>query len=520
MHLSAAHRDAVDRRRRIVVQYDAYSNLGGDFDAWLDYRFRYVDEPGSQIDALWWDIGGGQWATYPSTIIPSTEHPGLVEWWEQGIDWVQSLVDATRKRGLEVFWNHRVSEVDIPRNGDGLEMQDLHPLKAAHPDWVTKTWWWQGLWDYSVAELREFQVSVIRELQEKYRFDGFQIDFARHVPCLPVGRQWELRDHVTEFVRMVREMLLDLERAQGQPILLAVRVPGDIQGCRVDGFDVEAWAREDLVDIFTLGSRTMDIDLPAYRRIVAGHNIKLQPCLDDHHATDAYQYPSIEFFRGVFGNWWDLGADSVMTFNWSNAPAEDCRRIGALPGPESQRQAYHEIGAPETLAGRDKTFAVERRGGYPWAEGYFNRNDTAPLPAILANNGAAMMLPVRCCDPVDARADQVKDVRLRVILFGARDGDEFAAEFNGEPLQLLERDADWKDAQVFSPAPQPPSGGADFWQVNPDQRLLRLDFAVPPTLCHHGGNRAGVSITHRIPYLVDPQIVLEKLELHVRYGPA
>ncbi|MHC4537796.1 MAG: hypothetical protein ACYS6K_28020, partial [Planctomycetota bacterium] len=80
----------------------------------------------------------------------------------------------------------------------------------------------------------------------------------------------------------------------------------------------------------------------------------------------------------MFGNWWQQGADSVVTFNWSNAPPEVCQEIGANPGPLSHRQAYHEVGSPETLAYKDKVFAVERRGGYPWAEGFFGRNDTAP----------------------------------------------------------------------------------------------------------------------------------------------
>ena len=51
------HTAAVNRRRRIVVQYDAFSQLGTDFQQWIDYRFRYADEDGSQIDSLWWDIG-------------------------------------------------------------------------------------------------------------------------------------------------------------------------------------------------------------------------------------------------------------------------------------------------------------------------------------------------------------------------------------------------------------------------------------------------------------------------------
>jgi len=522
IQLSQQHHDAVNRRRRIVVQYDAFSQLGADFNQWLDYRFSYVDEPGNQIDGIWWDIGAGSWSSYPSKVLERFEHPGLRKWWNQGIDWVQALVDESRKRNLEVFWHHRVSEVDITPTaelepGHTLMTEEASPVKKAHPDWIINTWWWQGLWNYVVPEVRRYQLEILRELAENYEFDGIQIDFARHVPCLPPGRQWELRGHVTEFVRMVRLMSLDIENKRGRPFLLAVKVPRNLEGCRADGFDVGTWARQNLVDIFTLGTRSVDVDIAAFRHITAGRNIKLQPCFDDHHATDGYQYAPIEFLRGVFGNWWQQGADSVLTFNWSNAPPEVCKKIGARPGPLSHRQAYHEVGSPQTLAYKDKIFVVERRGGYPWAEGYFGRNDTAPLPTPLADDCASTTLTARICDNVRACSDKIKQITLRIVLFGAQEGDEFKALLNGVAFPLVIRDNQWKDKNVFSPAAQPPSGGADSYQVNPEQKLLRLDFTVPPRLFHLGENQVSVRIVERAHGKSDDDIVIEKLEVHVDY---
>ena len=522
IELSPEHHDAVNRRRRIVMQYDACSQLGADFDQWLDYRFSDVDEPGNQIDSLWWDIGAGSWAVYPSKVLQRFEHLGLRKWWEQGIDWVQVLVDESRKRNLEVFWHHRVSEVDITptaelEQGQTLMMDKLNPVKKAHPDWVIKTWWWQGLWNYAVPAVRQYQLDILRELAENYEFDGIQLDFARHVPCLPLGQQWKLRDNVTEFVRMVRLMSLEIEQKRGRPFLLAVKVPRNLEGCRVDGLDVETWAQQNLVDIFTLGSRSMDVDISAFRRITEGRNIKLQPCFDDHHATDGYQYGPIEFLRGVFGNWWQQGADSVVTFNWSNAPPETCKKIGANPGPLSHRQAYHEVGSPETLAYENKIFAVERRGGYPWAEGFFGRNDTAPLPVTLANDGRRTNLTVRICDDLRAYSDKIKQVTLRAVLFGAREGDKFEAWLNGVAIPLTYCDYQWKDKNIFSPASQPPSGGADSYKINPEQKLLRLDFTIPPQQCRLGENQVSLRIVDRVPYLPGVDIALEKVEIQVNY---
>lgn len=527
----SSHSETASPRRRIVVQYDAAGQLGAPFEEWLDFRFNHLEQPGSQVDCVIWDIGAGSWATYPSEVLPRFEHPGLRLWWDVGIDWVARLIARSHAGGREAFWNHRVSEVDLTPTetlnpGQMLAMDELNPVKRQHPDWVIKTWWWQGLWDYSVAAQRDWQVSILRELAERYDLDGFQLDFARHVPVLPVGRQWELREHVTEFVRMVRRMLQDVAARRGRPYLLAARVPNTLEGCRRDGFDIPAWAEGDLVDMLTLGTRSMHVDIEGFRAAVAGRNISLRPCFDDHHATDGYRFQDIEFLRGVFANWWQQGADGVVTFNWTNAPPElgeevIGRRWGLPmfnePGPAAHGQAYREIGSPEALAGKDKVFAVERRGGYPWAEGYLNRNDDAPLPLALRNDGTPAALSIRVSDPVAAGAGSVRGLLLRAILFGARDGDEIEASLNGIPLETAAFDSGWKDPQIFSPRPQPASGGSGRHEVDPNQQLQRWDFIVPPALCEVGANRVCVRIAHRIPH-VARDIVLEKLELHLAHA--
>ena len=299
---------------------------------------------------------------------------------------------------------------------------------------------------------------------------------------------------------------------------MAAKVPQTLEGCRIDGLDVEAWANEGLVDIFTLGSRSMDVDLAAFRKITAQRNIKLQPCFDDHHTTDGYRYPPIEVLRGLFANWWQQGADGVVTFNWSNAPPEACKKMKQLPGPLAQRQAYHEIGNPKIMEFKDKTFVVERRGGYPWAEGFFNRNDTAPLPLKLAADGSAATLRVRMSDDLNKHAGRVRGVLVRAILFGAGEDEVAEATLNSAPLPLVTRDPGWKDPQIFSPRPQPASGGSGIYPVNPRQKLLRLDFAVDPRHCRLGENAVGLRLPGRTGKPAAQGVVLEKLEVHLQYA--
>ncbi len=514
--LNRGHHRAVNRRRRIVVQYDAWSKLGHDFPEWLDFRFDYIDEPDSQIDSVWWDLTALANATYPSRVLKPLRQAGLDAWRKQGIDWVGRLVEETRRRKLEVFWSHRISEVELNDDGTGAGWKGKpHPIKQAHPDWVVKTWWKQGLWNLAVPGVRQLKVRLLRELAENYDFDGFQLDFARHIPCLPPGRQWELRGHVTTFVRSVRLMLQQVAEKRKRPILLATRIPCNLAACRLDGFDIAEWARQDLVDILTLGSRSIDCDIEGFRRLTRGHNIKLQPCHDDHHATDAYQYPPIEFFRGVAANWWQQGADSILTFNWSNARPAFCRKLGTRPGPASQRQAYHEIGTPGTLQRKDKIFVVQRRGGYPWAEGAFNRNDHAALPLKLSKKRKPETVPLRVGDHLAADASRIKQVLLRLVVHGAHDHDKIQATLNGVPVPLLASDTGWKDRQIFSPRVQPASGGADNWKIDPGQKLLRLDFGVAPRLCKRGHNQVALQLAAGSK---SGSVKIEKVELHANYS--
>jgi len=520
--LNPAHQAAVARHRRIIIQYDAMdpnSLLGSDFEQWLKFRFQYLDDPGCQVDSILWDVGWGNYAVYPSTVLPPNPNKSLGRWRKAGIDFVGRLVEETHQRGLEAFWDHRISEVDI-RPELGLEMKKRFFVKAEHPDWVLKTWWWQGLWDLSAPGLRQYKVAILRELAEHYDFDGFQIDFSRHTPCLPAGRQWELRGHVTQFMRQVRQMLQAVAARKGKPILLAAKVPETLAGCRVDGFDVEAWAKENLVDLFSVGSRTMDVDLKGYRQITAGRNIKLYPCFDDHHTTDGYKFPPIEVLRGVFGNWLQQGADGVETFNWSSADQAFCKRLKAPAGPASHRQAYLECGDRKTLAGKDKTFVVERRGGYPWADGYFTQNLHAPLPARLANDGRELTLPLYGCEAPGRQKGKTARVSLSLVLFDAFRTDEIEASLNGQTLVLGRRDFAWKDGQIFSPQPQLEAGAYGIYPIDPNQQLLRLEGDVPAKRLRAGENKVAVRVVKREIYPLCQNVQVEKVELHVRYSSA
>ncbi|MBK8506016.1 MAG: family 10 glycosylhydrolase [Saprospiraceae bacterium] len=505
--LTRDHIQAVNRNRNLVVQYDAFNELGTDFDQWLSKKFQYIDNPGNQVDAIWWDIGGANTAPFPELVGDRYEHPEIKKWWDQGIDWIGELIKETRSRDLEVFWNFRMAEVELKKHEN--------PIKTEHPDWLIKSWYYPGLWNYAIPEVRQNRLQYLSALMQKYPFDGVQLDFARHVPILPVGAQWENREHVTEFVRMVRFMLLEMERKMGRPFLLSVKLPRTLEGCRMDGFDVETWSKEKLIDIIVMGSRSMHVDIQSYKEISRNRNIKLIPCWDEHHTTDGYQSAAPEFLRGVFANWWQQGADGVMVFNWNvdHESEYDIKRYEALGT---------EMGNPETLRLKDKVFAIERRGGYPWAEGYFGRNDDAPLPFTLANDGSPGIFELKISEHLSSIGDHINYLKLHTTIFGAKKGDQIGARLNGTELNEIKEDFEWKDSQIFSPLPQPNSGSALPYGLpeDPNQKLLLLQFEVKANSTKLGSNQLEIYIKHREPYGHGSNlhnIVIEKLDLHLDY---
>ena len=413
--LFAEHIAAIERERRVVVNFDAFPSMmhlpSIDVEQMKAALFEFIDDPRTRIDSVWWNFTEGNEAYWPSKVLPFIEAPPYGEWAETGFDPVQTLLDETRRRGLETFFSYRIngSDNDVPGRTPKLAM------KEEHPDWLIHTWnktigdasgeRLNGYWNFSVEGVRDYKLSILEEIAEQYDYDGMEIDFARVCPVLPPGRQWESRGALTEFMRALRSMLLRVGDSRERPFLLAARVPENLVGCHMDGLDVETWVRERLVDIFTLGCRSYDVDIAAFRRITQGTHIRLYPALDDHHSTDGYQFPPIEVFRGVMANWLHQGADGLQAFNFAYARSETLEKYGMRdmwPGWPTHLQFYRELADVDAMMEHSKVFVAQRRGGghgpfvVPNPEDwitprwmYFNTNMFAPLPVALDPEGRA-----------------------------------------------------------------------------------------------------------------------------------
>ena len=525
IELAPTHRAVVDRQRRIFFQYDPAADIqrkggfGSDMDAVMGYVFDAVSQPASQLDAICIDVSNEGVAHYRSKILPAIQHPGLMKWREQGLDYFDELIKRGHQRGKEIWWGLRMNEVE---RGDlavydikaFADMKDRNPVKAAHPEWLIRSWWWQGFWNYAVQEVRDYRLSIIREVAEHYDFDGVHLDFLRHTPLLPPGKQWENRQHLTRFMRDVRSLLQSQAAKRGRPFMLAARVPDSVEGCRTDGLDIETWAREGLVDVLILGTRTINVDVASFRKAMAGAPVKLMPSFDCFHATDGYHGDqSLDLVCGVFGNYLHQGADGVGVFNGMIGSPEQAEALGLTQTDTRDLKVFSTVGSLTTMGGKPRYYPIERRGGYAHNEGHGSSNNGAPLPIVLRNDRSPSTLTLPIWEPVKSGTA----ARLRLVLFQHVESDEVAVHLNGTALKQDVVDAQWKDPRIFSPDPQPATVTPGALVRNPAaQKLTRLEFLVPTEILKRGDNSINISVDRTGPFPPSTHVKVEKVELHLK----
>lgn len=439
--------------RKLILQEDANVPLNLltrpelTIEEWLSHRFRHI--PQSMIGTIVWDMGleSEAWSVYTrSKLLPLRDYPKLQEWAAKGIDWLDSCIDTAARYGIASFWNHRISEIDLQHpwaHHSGVSFDDKRRenyLKKAHPDWVIPCWWPQGMWNLANPELRKHKLAVLRELMENYRLGGLQLDFARHTPWLPPGREWELRDHATEFVRMVRTMLDEVGKQRNQSLKLLARVGDTVAGNHLDGLEVERWIAEGLIDILVPGGRGT-VDIAAFRALPGGEKIRICPSFDAHHTAEGYHAPCVEYMRGFFCNFFYQGADSVSLFNWLG------KHDANTPDHDPEVIMLREGGSPATMAPLPKMYAAESRGEYPWAQNYIYRGDDKPLPAVAAHGAGAII-------PIEIYQDKPLD-RLEILVEGMERGDIAELRLNGVPLTETEFQPERPDRYAINPQPYP-----------------------------------------------------------------
>lgn len=287
-----------------------------------------------------------------------------------------------------------------------------------------------------------------------------------------------------------------------------------VEGCHADGLDIETWAREGLVDVLILGTRTIKVDVDSFRKAMAGAQVKLMPSFDCYHATDGYHGDqSLDLVCGVFGNYLHQGADGVGAFNGIIGSPEQAKKLGLTQTDTRDLQVFSTIGSLTTMSDKARYYPIDRRGGYAHNEGHGSSNNDAPLPIALRNDQAPSTLTLPIWEPVKSGAT----ARLRLVLFQHIESDEVAVQLNGNALKQDVVDAQWKDPRIFSPDLQPATVTPGALVRNlAAQKLTLLEFLVPTEILKRGDNSIAISVDRKGPFPPSKSVKVEKVELHLK----
>ncbi len=480
---------------------------------------------GSQVDSNWFcscmagltfshhtKLGGFIGRGMPQELID-----------QYGKDTVQVQQDFSREHGMEFGWSLRMNDIhdSYAPGSRRWTSYGLAPFKREHPECMMGELddfesgeAWSGL-DYGAKEVRDHYFAVIEEVAENYDVDVIAMEFFKYHPYFRESREGlpVSEEHVevmNDFVRRIRRMADEVGARRGRPLLLAAHTPATLEDSLFVGVDLETWLGENLIDKLMPGGNEDSPMCDSFRDIIDfghRHEVPVYPCLQwafwgqwvylalgagEHRAFSSWLKtlyggqperlgkptyivvfnewegrPAV--WRAVATNVFNDGADGVYVFN------------PGLGVPET----WFEIGDPETMAGKEKLFGVDRFLGDE-VTGERGRFETAE------NVGLTPGRPVELSFQVgdDLSSADPQRLRFRLHLWDLTDGDELNVALNNRPLE-----------EVQSVARTAQGGG---W----------LECGLDPSQVRRGGNTLELKLSRRDESMQTP-ILVDGVQLHV-----
>ncbi len=276
---------------------------------------------------------------------------------QDGIDPYAHWIARARKKGISPWISSRMNdlhEVNDDRCYMHSEFWREHPEFRRVP--YRQDGWDKRALDFGRAEVREHHMKLIRELAERYDFDGLELDWMRFGYHFRPGHEAEGGELLTQFMRDVRALLRGWEKKRGHRIQLGARVPSRPWTAVNLGMDGVRWAREGLVDMLvpTPFWATMEFDIPIeeWKRQLRGLPVTLAAGLEllirpYPNYRKVYVRNSIETVRGAASAMLDRGADRVYLFNYMSSDTT-----------QQDTENYHsmlcEIGTLATMSGKPR----------------------------------------------------------------------------------------------------------------------------------------------------------------------
>ena len=404
---------------------------------------------------------------------------------------------------------------------DDVELTDM---RAEHPEWLLgdqTSEWFALSWNMAVSEVREQRLAHVREML-RYDWDGIELDWQRHAFHLPEEEAYRLRYVLTDLARAVRLLCDQHAQERGRPLPIAARVAGSIEQSYRQGYDLEEWLREGLVDLLIpAGNAATDpsIDVTEWRelreRCGATDRVRIMPGFDsgvpratavggdperEHVAPEPAPVLQSLYTRALAARYRHAGADGLYCFNWHSGFAPN-----AVDGQytfDGSRSLFQEIQDISTLRGLDKVYpatqrVIHKEGAWRGAFRVDRLWGQVPVPLLPTLTGRGARVKVALGDESPTAAGSPR-CTLRLRLEELTSPDRIAVRWDDEPLEEA------------APSPAP----AQAWTVSTTAWLF---FPLSPEQVGAGAHVAEVILAHRNPQ-VRSEIMLTDVEVVVDWG--
>jgi hypothetical protein len=422
---------------RIIYNWDGaphgYSEVPQRMDAFLEKVYAPLEE--TQVGALFWcvgehaarwesdvlellgDVHGRRYENVQSYVFTENVRQML----ERGEDPQEALIRRGHELGLHVYASVRMNDnhfngaqvADIGK----LHHTELTQMRITHPEWLlgdTTSEWFALSWNFAVPEVREHRYAHIKEICERYDWDGVELDWQRHAFHLPKDDAYRLRYVLTDLQRAVRRMTNDLAKRRGRPFSVAARVAGTLEMCRNIGYDIPVWVEEGLVDILIpAGGAATDpsLNVETFVGMCQGKGIAVYPGFDGG-LPDPFVGPEDAEIkdrmrtRAIAHRYYRAGANGIYVFNWH-------------ANRHSRRELLCQVGSPDTLRGTDKIYAATHRFLHKegaWRGAYDNDRVWGEVPVALkrtlTGEGPEVLLNV--ADDLSVNVPERVELRVRL----------------------------------------------------------------------------------------------------------
>jgi hypothetical protein len=316
-----------------------------------------VTGPGSQVDTLLVCVNA-QVMYYPTkvgTLRGTLSTPAeRVKWppsevvrfetiqryFDTGVDPYAVIFAEAKLKGLETLLTFRVNDA---HGNDFLRTK----FWADHPEFRLP----RGALDLGHDEVREYVFRLIEEECRRYDCDGLELDFNRFPTFFKDGTTDERVAKINKLVERVRRMLDTLGEQRGRRLVLAARVPSNMnrktatpETSRALGCDVEAWVRHKWVDFVAVSEFYLErYDLPIRPWKDAIHGVAIYGGIECTEGPGREKYLDAAGYRRAARHLWNDGTDGIYLFNFFTT-----REHGSHAW-EPPFEVLGQIGDPKTI---------------------------------------------------------------------------------------------------------------------------------------------------------------------------